>query len=121
MGPEYAANHTGNKVLPHALSVVGAMKEYRLSAWPELGATYERTPYRRILSDMSQRHVTLAQLYERSGLPRQQVSAFVSMLVDRGLVAQREAARVDRLAASIRPLGVWLRRAFNRTPGHRTR
>jgi predicted Rossmann fold nucleotide-binding protein DprA/Smf involved in DNA uptake len=93
------------------------MKEYRLSAWPDLDASYERTPYRRILSDMSQRHVTLAQLYERSGLPRQQVSAFVAMLVERGLVIQREAARVDRLAASLRPLGGWLRRTFSRAHG----
>lgn len=97
------------------------MKEYRLSAWPDLGATYERTPYRRILSDMSQRHVTLAQLYARSGLPRQQVSAFVTMLVDRGLVIQREAARVDRITASLRPLGGWLRRTFARRPDSGTR
>jgi DNA-binding IclR family transcriptional regulator len=70
---------------------------------------------------MSQRHVTLAQLYARSGLPRQQVSAFVTMLVERGLVIQREAARVDRITASLRPLGGWLRRAFARRPGSGTR
>ena len=116
--PDYAANHTGNKVLPHGLYVVGAMKEYRLSAWPDLDPSYERTAYRRMLSDMSQRHVTLAQLYARSGLPRQQVTAFVAMLVARGLVIQREAARGTRFAMSLRPLGGWLRRAIKLAHGN---
>jgi len=88
------------------------MKEYRLSAWPDLDPSYERTAYRRMLSDMSQRHVTLAQLSVRSGLARHEVIEFVGMLVGRGLVIQREAPRKDLLSATLRPLGGWLRRAI---------
>ena len=40
------------------------MKEYRLAAWPQLRAPFDRMAHRRMLSDMSQRHMTLAQLVE---------------------------------------------------------
>lgn len=92
------------------------MKEYRLSAWPDLDAPHERMAYRRMLSDMSQRHVTLAQLCARSGLARQQVSDFLGMLARRGLLIEREAARMP-LAVSLRPLGDWLRRSFTAKTG----
>ena len=42
------------------------MKEHRLAAWPDLGPQHRRTAYRRLLSDMSQRHVSLAELCARS-------------------------------------------------------
>lgn len=94
------------------------MKEYRLSAWPELGASYERTAYRRMLSDMSQRHVTLAQLRARSGLPRHEVLEFINLLADRGLIVQRDAVRLP-LPISLAPLGHWLRRTLRGKPATR--
>lgn len=90
------------------------MKEYRLSAWPDLDASYERMAYRRMLSDMSQRHVTLRHLCKRSGLARQEVSDFLGMLVGRGIAMEREAARV-RLLSHL-SLGAWLRRAVSAKP-----
>ena len=95
------------------------MKEYRLSAWPDLDATYERMAYRRMLSDMSQRHVTLSQLALRSGLARHEVVQFLGVLAGRGVVTQRESARGARWAASLRPVGVWLRRAIALAHGSR--
>jgi hypothetical protein len=88
------------------------MKEYRLAAWPDLGAPYHRIAYRRMLSDMSQRHVSLAQLAATSGLGGREVRQFIEMLDSHGLVSQRECAEGDSLFGSLRPLGGWLRRAL---------
>jgi hypothetical protein len=88
------------------------MKEYRLAAWPQLRAPFDRIAYRRMLSDMSHRHVTLAQLAESSGIRRQDVRSFLDMLGADGLIAEREATAPDSLFGSLRPLGGWLRRAL---------
>ena len=66
-----------------------AMKVYRLAAWPELRGPHARIAYRRLLSEMSQRHLTVAQLAESSGLRRQEVQAFVEWLDERGLLSTR--------------------------------
>jgi len=88
------------------------MKEYRLAAWPQLRAPFDKIAYRRMLSDMSHRHMTLAQLAECSGIRRHEVRSFIDMLEARGLIAQREATSPDSLFGSLRPLGGWLRRAL---------
>ena len=88
------------------------MKEYRLVAWPQLRPPFDRIAYRRMLSDMSHRHLTLAQLVESSGMRRQEVRGFVDMLGAAGLIAQRDAAPADSLFGSLRPFGGWLRRAL---------
>jgi hypothetical protein len=88
------------------------MKEYRLAAWPQLQAPFDRIAYRRMLSDMSHRHLTLAQLCEASGIRRQEVRSFLDMLEARGMIAQRDAAASDSLFGSLRPLGGWLRKAL---------
>jgi hypothetical protein len=91
------------------------MKEYRLAAWPQLRPPFDRIAYRRMLSDMSHRHMTLAQLMECSGVKRQEVRTFIEMLDARDLLIEREAAPVDSLFGSLRPLGGWLRRALAAT------
>jgi hypothetical protein len=91
------------------------MKEYRLAAWPQLRPPFDRIAYRRMLSDMSHRHMTLAQLIECSGIRRQEVRVFIEMLDARKLLIAREAPPVDSLFGSLRPLGGWLRRALAAT------
>jgi hypothetical protein len=88
------------------------MKEYRLAAWPQLRPPFDKIAYRRMLSDMSHRHMTLAQLVDCSGIRRHEVRSFIDMLEARGLVSHREAASPDSLFGSLRPLGGWLRRAL---------
>jgi hypothetical protein len=88
------------------------MKEYRLVAWPQLRPPFDRIAYRRMLSDMSHRHMTLAQLGECSGIRRHEVRGFLDMLASRQLLAERDAAPGDSLFGSLRPFGGWLRRAF---------
>ena len=87
------------------------MKEYRLSSWPELPAHAHRTAHRRILSAISQRHQSVAQLMECSGLKRTEVIAFVEMLETQGHVTTREVE--EATTSGWRPLGSWLRRAFD--------
>ena len=87
------------------------MKEFRLLAWPEHSAEFQRTGHRRVLSEMSLRHMSVAQLADASGLRKGEVRAFIDMLDGRGLVAERDATAPDSLLDSIRPLG-WLRRAI---------
>jgi hypothetical protein len=88
------------------------MKEYRLTAWPDLGPSYDRTVYRRMLSEMSQRHASLSRLVGTSGLKRNEVRMFVDMLGSRGLLVQRDTLPIDSMFGSLRPLGNWLRRAL---------
>lgn len=91
------------------------MKEYRLAAWPDLGPQYRRTAYRRLLSDMSQRHVSLAELCGRSGLPRGEVRGFLDTLAERGLLITRDAPRAG-WPLSLRPLRDWVRRGLLLSP-----
>lgn len=91
------------------------MKEYRLSAWPDLGPQHQRTAYRRMLSDMSQRHMSVAELCARSGLSRSAVTGFLEQLAARGLLLTRDAARLH-WPISLRPLRDWVRRARMLSP-----
>ena len=88
------------------------MKEYRLAAWPQLRAPFDKIAYRRMLSDMSHRHMTLAQLVECSGIKRHEVRTFLDMLGTAGLIAERDALVPDSPFGSLRPLGGWLKRAL---------
>lgn len=89
-------------------STLGIMKEYKLSAWPDLPASFHRTSFRRMLSDMSHRFVTVQQLMAGSGASRMEVRMLLQMLGERGLLAEREAER--NATASF---GAWLRRALH--------
>ena len=91
------------------------MKEYRLVAWAELPAPYHRTTYRRMLSEMSQRHMSVAQLAASSGVRRKDVQQFIDMLDGRGLLTERDLFASDSVFDSLRPLGGWLRRALNQS------
>jgi hypothetical protein len=88
------------------------MKEYRLAAWPQLRPPFDKIAYRRMLSDMSHRYMTLGQLVECSGVKRHEVRTFLEMLRASGLIAERDAAVRDSLFGSLRPLGGWIKRAL---------
>jgi hypothetical protein len=79
------------------------MKEFKLTAWPELPAPYHRTVYRRMLSDMSHRYMSVQQLVLASGASRLDVRLFLQMLGERGLLREREGepdSIFDRCARS---------------------
>ena len=92
------------------------MKEYRLIAWTELPAAFDRMAHRRMLSDLSHRFMTVQQLVRVSGLRKPEVQQFIELLDGRGLLLEQEVGNPDttapdsRLAETLRPLGGWLRR-----------
>ena len=88
------------------------MKEYRLLAWPEHAAEFQRTAYRRVLSEMSSRYMSVAQLAEVSGLKKPEVRAFLAMLEGKGLLGERDSSAHDSALDAPGAWG-WLRRAIN--------
>jgi hypothetical protein len=86
------------------------MKEYRLLAWPELPAEYQRTAHRRVLSDMSLRYLSLPQLADLSGLKKSELKGLLELLELRGVLDERDATAPDSFLDSIGWLG-WRRRA----------
>jgi hypothetical protein len=86
------------------------MKEFKLTAWPDLHAPYQRIAYRRMLSDMSHRFVTAQQLCESSGATKLEVRVFLQMLSERGLLREREH---EETAGLLGPISGWLRRTIN--------
>lgn len=86
------------------------MKEYRLLAWPELSSEFQRTAHRRVLSDLSLRYMTSAQIVEVSGLKKGELKVFLGMLDARGLLDERDSTAPDSFFDSIGKLG-WFRRS----------
>jgi len=87
------------------------MKEFKLAAWPDLSAPYHRTVYRRMLSDMSHRYMSVPQLVLSSGATKLEVRTFIQMLGERGLLREREG-EPDSIFDSLRPIGEWFRRTI---------
>jgi hypothetical protein len=100
----------GHKAAATENALVGIMKEFKLTAWPELPAPYQRIAYRRMLSDMSHRFVTAQQLCDSSGATKLEVRVFLQMLSERGLLRERDHDEPNGLLG---PLGGWLRRTIN--------
>jgi hypothetical protein len=88
------------------------MKEFKLAAWPELPPAYHRTVFRRMLSDMSHRYMTVPQLVLSSGATKLEVRMFMQMLNERGLLRER-ASDAESFLDSLRPLGDWFRRTIH--------
>ena len=65
-----------------------------------------------LMSEMSLRYVSVAQLVETSGLRRGEVRQFLDTLSAAGLLREHEGLASDSLFGSLRPLGGWLRRTF---------
>ena len=85
------------------------MKEYKLAAWPELTAPYHRIAYRRMLSDISHRYMSLAGLMLASAVTKLEVRQFLDMLTERGLLLERDG-EVDSIFDSFKPVSDWVRR-----------
>jgi hypothetical protein len=68
------------------------MKEYKLSAWPDLPAEFRKTAYRRMVSELSQRFVTEAHLQQCSNVPMSEVRKLVDYLMSLEMLDYQEAA-----------------------------
>lgn len=88
-------------------------KQYRLASWPELSPAHHRTAYRRMLSEMSQRYVSLTQLVNTSGLRKPEVKHFLEALEASGRLQTRNVCALKASRWSVvRTVGTW----FHRTP-----
>ncbi|MDP1691049.1 MAG: hypothetical protein Q8L49_03665 [Burkholderiaceae bacterium] len=88
------------------------MKEFKLAAWPDLPAPYHRTVYRRMLSDMSHRYMSVSQLVLSSGATKLEVRVFLQMLNENGLLREREG-EAESIFDSLRPISNWFRRTIS--------
>jgi len=86
------------------------MKEYRLAAWPELRAPHDRMAYRRMASALSQRHMTVGQLVDASGLRRLEIENFLEILQARGVLTERRRRGPGFVALVLPMLGRLRRR-----------
>lgn len=66
------------------------MKEYRLVSLPDLGSSFDKIAFRRILSDLSHRHLSFSELVRSSGLRRQEVRRLLDALDALALLESRE-------------------------------
>jgi hypothetical protein len=88
------------------------MKQYKLAAWPEVPAQYHRTVYRRMLSDMSHRYMSVSALMLSSGANKVEVRQFLQSLDTMGVLVDREDDSDSFFDTTIRPVGDWLRTVF---------
>ena len=66
------------------------MKEYKLASLPQWAHSFDKIVFRRMVSDLSHRHLTLAALVTSSGLRRQEVQDFLDALQSQGLLQERD-------------------------------
>lgn len=67
------------------------MNEYKLTAWPDLPTEFRKTAFRRMVSELSQRHVTESHLQKCSGLGAQEVSGLLTYLATADMLDVRTA------------------------------
>jgi hypothetical protein len=67
------------------------MKQYKLTAWPELPPRFQKTTMRRVVSELSQRFVSARDLARSSGAPTREVDDLVEMLMKHGMLMTRDA------------------------------
>jgi hypothetical protein len=72
------------------------MKQYKLTAWPDLPPRYRSTAMRRVVSELTQRFVTARDLARKSGASTREIEDLLSKLTKDGVLMAREAPRTLR-------------------------
>lgn len=81
------------------------MKQYKLTAWPDLPARLQKTASRRAVSQLSQRFVSPRDLARSCGASGREVGELIDWLQEHDLLMVREAPHAVRPAALGRPDG----------------
>lgn len=68
------------------------MKEYKLLSWPDLPVEFRRIAFRRLLCELSQRHISESMLLKRDGIKANEVRALLQFLASRDVLEVRQAA-----------------------------
>ena len=91
------------------------MFEYRLTAWPDLPAQFDRVGYRRAISDMSHRYMTVPMLVQASGLSRAELLRLIEALESRAALTRR-ARQPSGFFSALGRAGGWLESALGIRP-----
>jgi hypothetical protein len=75
---------------------LGLMKQYKLTAWPDLPSRYRSTAMRRVVSEMTQRFATPRDLARKCGASTREIEELLSTLTKDGVLMSREAPRTLR-------------------------
>ena len=65
------------------------MKQYKLTAWPELPARFQNTAMRRVVSELSQRFVSVRDVARSSGASARDVEELLGKLEKDGMIMTR--------------------------------
>jgi hypothetical protein len=89
------------------------MKQYKLKAWPDLPANFKRTAHRRVLSALSQRYLSEAEMQQLSGVSSGDLRDLLQFLAREEQLESREAIVAANSPRWRLPdmLTGWLRRA----------
>ena len=68
---------------------LGIMKQYKLTAWPDLSPRFQKTTMRRVVSELSQRFVSVRDLARSSGAPAREIEELISKLEKDGMLMTR--------------------------------
>ena len=79
------------------------MKQYKLTAWPDLSPRFQKTTMRRVVSELSQRFVSVRDLARSSGAPAREIEELVSKLEKDGMLMTRATPQ------SVNQSGSWHR------------
>jgi hypothetical protein len=65
------------------------MKQYKLTAWPDLSPRFQKTTMRRVVSELSQRFVSVRDLARSSGASVREVEELIAKLEKDGMLMTR--------------------------------
>ena len=65
------------------------MKQYKLTAWPELSPRFQNTTMRRVVSELSQRFVSVRDVARSSGASARDVEELLARLDKDGMLMTR--------------------------------
>lgn len=80
---------------------LGNMKQYKLTAWPDLTPRFQSTAMRRVVSELSQRFVSVRDLARSSGAAGRDIEELVAKLDKDGMLMTRATPQ------SVNQAGAW--------------
>ena len=76
------------------------MKQYKLTAWPDLPPRFQKTTMRRVVSELSQRFVSTRDLARSSGASPREVEELIAKLNKDEMLMTRDAPQSVNSSAS---------------------
>jgi hypothetical protein len=75
------------------------MKQYKLTAWPDLTPRFQTTAMRRVVSELSQRFVSVRDLARSSGAAGRDIEELISRLDKDGMLMSRAEPAANQTGA----------------------